>query len=63
MNNFFSTQESKLRAILTMILLVVSVLGLFVMDNDMHQAYAFSGAAVAVLLQVFYCFSDYESPF
>ena len=63
MNKFFSTQESKLRAILTMILFVVSLLGLFVLDNDMHQVLALSGAAIAVLLQVFYWFSDYETPF
>ena len=63
MNNFFSTQESKLRCILTISLFIVSVVGVFIIDNDMHQVYAFSCAAVAALIQILYWSSDYDAPF
>ena len=63
MTNFFSTQESKLRCILTIILLTISVIAAFILDNDVHQVYAFSCAAVAALIQILYWSSDYNAPF
>ena len=62
-HSFFSTQESKLRCVLTIILFIVSIAGAFILDNDMHQVYASSCAAVAALIQMFYWSSDYDAPF
>ena len=63
MTNFFSTQESKLRCVLTIILFIVSLVAALILDNDMHQVYALSCVFSAVLIQVFYWSSDYDAPF
>ena len=63
MTNFLSTQESKLRVVLTIALFIVSVIGTIVIQNDMHQAYAMSAAVTAVLVQALYWVSDYDAPF
>lgn len=62
-SSFFSTQESKLRCVLTIILFIVSIAGAFILDNDMHQTYALSCVFSAVLIQMFYWSSDYDAPF
>lgn len=61
--SFFSTQESKLRCVLTIILFIISIVGAFILDNDMHQVYAFSCVVIAALIQMFYWSSDYDAPF
>ena len=62
-SSFFSTQESKLRCVLTIILFIVSLAGAFILDNDMHQMYMYSCAVVAALIQMLYWASDYDAPF
>ena len=63
MSTFFSTQESKFRFVSTCILLIVGVVGMFVLDNDLHQAISYSCAATAGLIHLLYLASDYDAPF
>ena len=63
MSTLFSLRDSKLRVVLTITLLIVGIIGTFILDNDMHQAFAAMSAAMSVLVQVFYWSSDYDIPF
>lgn len=63
MSTLLSLNDSKLRAVLTFILLIVGIIGTIVLDDDMHQMFAAMGAIVSILVQLAYWSSDYDAPF